>query len=216
MRKKEKCSNEVIISGTVIKDFELDHYEVGVRYFICEIECRRRSGTMDIVKVMVSEKQVDTSYCWLGQEVEVYGEYHSFDEKKEEADIKVKMFVKAKEFHCTGEQKWHNEVALLGYVCAKPKYREVKTKRVCTLILAVPRYGATDYIPCVFWEEDAVAASTLRKGEKINVYGRVQSRDYIKRSGNEVFDRTTSEVSVKGYMEVKNGSTNRKNGAGKL
>lgn len=200
MKKKEKCLNEVILSGTVVKDFELDHYEVGIKYFICEVECKRHSGVMDVIKVMANEYQVDTSESWIGEKVEITGEYRSFN-YKDENRWKLKLFVKSKTFQCISEHTWHNETMLTGYICSKPQFRDRNIKKVCNVTLAIPRYDATDYIPCIFWGPDALAAVDFKVGKKITVLGRLQSRTYLKREEAGLFEKICWEVSVKGYRE---------------
>ena len=196
MKQQEKCLNEVIISGVVTKDFELDHYEAGIKYYICEIECKRRNDLFDTIKLMVNEYLVDASDSWLGEYVEVTGEYHTHN-----VDRTLKSFVMAKTFKCLVKPNWHNEVMLTGYVCKKPGFRKPGGKNVCDVILAVKRYSAADFIPVIFWDDDAIEASSFEKSKKITVLGRIQSRTYLKKEETGLFEKMCWEVSVKGYRE---------------
>ena len=65
-------------------------------------------------------------------------------------------------------------------------------------MLAVNRpYGKSDYIPCICWGRNARFASAFEVGEHVQVMGRIQSREYMKRIGeNQSERRTAYEVSV--------------------
>lgn len=64
--------------------------------------------------------------------------------------------------------------------------------------MAVNRpYGKSDYIPCIAWGRNARFASGFSVGTRIQIWGRVQSREYTKKlSETECEKRTAYEVSV--------------------
>ena len=58
-------------------------------------------------------------------------------------------------------------------------------------------YNKSDYIPCIAWGRSAVYSSTLDVGEKIILKGRIQSRQYRKKTEyGTVLEKTAFEVSV--------------------
>ena len=65
-------------------------------------------------------------------------------------------------------------------------------------MVAVNRpYGKSDYIPCIAWGRNARYAATFQVGAKLRIWGRVQSREYMKKIGeNEGEKRIAYEVSV--------------------
>lgn len=69
---------------------------------------------------------------------------------------------------------------------------------IADLLLAVNRpYGKSDYIPCICWGRNARYASGFEVGEHVQILGRIQSRDYVKKiSETETQTRTAYEVSV--------------------
>ena len=92
-----------------------------------------------------------------------------------------------------------NQIFLDGYICKLPVYRKTPLGReIADLLLAVNRpYGKSDYIPCICWGRNARFASSFEVGEHVQVIGRIQSREYIKRlSETETQKRTAYEVSV--------------------
>jgi len=66
------------------------------------------------------------------------------------------------------------------------------------VLLAVNRpYGKSDYIPCICWGRNARFAEGFRVGEHIQIWGRIQSREYQKKISETEFEkRTAYEVSV--------------------
>ena len=92
-----------------------------------------------------------------------------------------------------------NSIWLDGYICKEPIYRKTPLGReIADLLLAVIRpYGKSDYIPCICWGRNARYASGFEVGEHVQLLGRIQSREYVKRiSDTETEKRVAYEVSV--------------------
>ena len=92
-----------------------------------------------------------------------------------------------------------NNIFLDGYICKLPVYRKTPLGReIADLLLAVNRpYGKSDYIPCICWGRNARFASTFEVGEHVQIMGRIQSREYIKKlTETETEKRIAYEVSV--------------------
>ena len=92
-----------------------------------------------------------------------------------------------------------NTILLDGYICKPPIYRKTPLGReIADLLLAVNRpYGKSDYIPCICWGRNARYASAFEVGEHVQVLGRIQSREYVKKlSETETEKRVAYEVSV--------------------
>ena len=66
------------------------------------------------------------------------------------------------------------------------------------MLIAVNRpYGKSDYIPCIAWGRNARYASGLYVGSNVKLKGRIQSRVYTKRLGEDEYEpRVAYEVSV--------------------
>ena len=69
-----------------------------------------------------------------------------------------------------------------GALCKAPSYRTTPFGReIADLMLAVNRsYGKSDYIPCITWGRTARYAANLKIGDKVQLVGRFQSRNYQK------------------------------------
>ena len=97
------------------------------------------------------------------------------------------------------EQSKSNQIFLDGFVCKPPIYRKTPLGReIADILVAVNRpYGKSDYIPCIAWGRNARFAGGLEVGSHLQVSGRVQSREYTKKIGeDEVERRVAYEVSV--------------------
>jgi len=71
-------------------------------------------------------------------------------------------------------------------------------REIADMLLAVNRpYSKSDYIPCICWGRNARYASAFTVGGHVLLWGRIQSREYMKRIGeNQSERRTAYEVSV--------------------
>ena len=66
------------------------------------------------------------------------------------------------------------------------------------MLVSVNRgYGKSDYIPCIFWGRNARYVSELPVGTSLELEGRVQSREYVKKLDDGTTEtRIAYEVSV--------------------
>ncbi len=71
-------------------------------------------------------------------------------------------------------------------------------REIADLLLAVNRpYGKSDYIPCICWGRNARFANTFKVGTRCELWGRIQSREYMKKISEEESEkRIAYEVSV--------------------
>ena len=83
----------------------------------------------------------------------------------------------------------NNQIYLDGYICKPPVYRKTPLgKEVADLLIAVNRpYGKSDYIPCICWGRNARFVSSFEVGNHIQIWGRIQSREYTKRTDEKDF-----------------------------
>jgi single-stranded DNA-binding protein len=92
-----------------------------------------------------------------------------------------------------------NQIFLDGFICKPPIYRKTPLGReIADVLLAVNRpYGKSDYIPCICWGRNARYAESFEVGGHVQIWGRIQSREYQKKvSETEVEKRVAYEVSV--------------------
>ena len=201
-------NNQVSIVGEIISDFQYSHEVYGEGFYMVEVAVSRLSNFSDYIPLMISERLIDTSQSYIGQKVYVTGQFRSYNRHEEVKNrLVLSVFVREIEFieEETEEMK-SNQILLDGYICKDPIYRKTPLGReIADLLVAVNRsYGKSDYIPCICWGRNARFAARFEVGVHVQIWGRIQSREYVKRlNEDEVEKRTAYEVSVSKieYME---------------
>lgn len=92
-----------------------------------------------------------------------------------------------------------NQIFLDGFICKESVYRKTPLGReIADLLVAVNRsYGKSDYIPCICWGRNARFASGFEVGSHVQIWGRIQSREYMKKLSEEESEkRIAYEISV--------------------
>ena len=200
MTEKILKNNQAVIAGEIISDFEFSHEVFGEGFYFVKLKVSRLSHSSDIIPLLVSERLIDVKQSHIGQFLEVRGQFRSHN-KQESDKNRVVLFLFAKEIEMidSAENRNPNEIFLDGYICKEPVYRTTPLgRKIADVLLAVNRaYGKSDYIPCICWGRNARYAGNLTVGSRIQLRGRIQSREYQKRvSENELIRRVAYEVSV--------------------
>ena len=194
-------NNQVSIAGEVISDFTFSHDVFGEGFYVLEVVVSRLSNSYDMIPVMVSERLIDVKQDYKGKFVEVLGQFRSYN-RHEESKNKLVLSVFAREVKMEDELSENakpNHIFLDGFVCKPPIYRKTPLGReIADVLLAVNRpYGKSDYIPCICWGRNARFAETFAVGGHVQVWGRIQSREYQKKLTDTDFEkRIAYEVSV--------------------
>jgi single-stranded DNA-binding protein len=205
MTGKELENNQVTIIGEVISTFSYNHEIYGEGFYMVELRVERLSNSYDIIPVMISERLIDVTGDFRGQFLAVQGQFRSYnrhDERKNKLVLSVfareVSFMELDEENMPESNKT-NSIFLDGYICKEPIYRKTPLGReIADLLLAVNRpYGKSDYIPCISWGRNARYAGNFKVGDRVAVWGRIQSREYMKRIDEDMVEkRTAYEVSV--------------------
>ena len=194
-------NNQVTITGEVVSDFQYSHEVFGEGFYMVDVSVRRLSNSVDTIPVMISERLIDVECDYRGEFLMVSGQFRSYNRHDEQKNRLV-LSVFAREVSFIEEEldgAKTNNILLDGYICKLPIYRKTPLGReIADLLLAVNRpYGKSDYIPCICWGRNARFASAFEVGEHVQVLGRIQSREYVKKlSETETEKRTAYEVSV--------------------
>ena len=194
-------NNQVTMIGEIVSEFEFSHEVYGEGFYLVDISVSRLSDSVDYIPLMVSERLVDVTQSYIGETISVSGQFRSYNRHEEKKNrLILSVFVRELEFVDEIEDDIKsNQIYLDGYICKEPIYRKTPLGReIADLLVAVNRsYGKSDYIPCICWGRNARYASSFEVGSHVEVYGRIQSREYIKKlSETETEKRTAYEVSV--------------------
>ena len=194
-------NNQVTIMGEIVSDFSYSHEVYGEGFYMVEVSVHRLSSFVDYIPVMVSERLVNVQESAEGKCVYITGQFRSFN-RHEEHKNRLVLSVFAREFELVEqfeEENAANQIFLDGFICKPPVYRKTPLGReIADMLLAVNRpYSKSDYIPYICWGRNARYASAFTVGGHVLLWGRIQSREYMKRIGeNQSERRTAYEVSV--------------------
>lgn len=194
-------NNQVTIAGEIMGGFTFSHDVFGEGFYLMEISVGRLSESNDIIPIMVSERLVDVKQDYTGMYAVINGQFRSYN-RHEESRNRLVLSVFAREIEILEEPASEvrpNYIFLDGFVCKSPIYRKTPLGReIADVLLAVNRpYGKSDYIPCICWGRNARFADGFQVGEHIQIWGRIQSREYQKKVGENEFEkRVAYEVSV--------------------
>ena len=194
-------NNQVSIVGEVVSDFSFSHEVFGEGFYILNVSVRRLSESCDVIPLMIYERLIDVNEDYKGLKICITGQFRSYN-RHEERKNKLVLSVFAREIEFVdeiGEGSRTNQIFLDGYICKAPIYRKTPLGReIADVLLAVNRpYGKSDYIPCICWGRNARYASSFHVGERCAIWGRIQSREYMKKLDEEHAEkRVAFEVSV--------------------
>ena len=194
-------NNQVTIMGKVATEFSFSHEDFGEGFYMVEVEVKRLSNSEDRIPLMISERLIDVTQDYTGEYIMVHGQFRSYNRHEEQKNrLVLSVFVREISFmEEEPDGTKTNSIWLDGYICKEPIYRKTPLGReIADLLLAVNRpYGKSDYIPCICWGRNARYASGFEVGEHVQLLGRIQSREYVKRiSDTETEKRVAYEVSV--------------------
>ena len=194
-------NNRVSITGEIISEFRYSHQVFGEGFYTVDVSVNRLSDMTDVIPHMVSERLVDVSQNYIGKLVEASGQFRSYN-KHDGSRNKLVLSIFVRDWQLVEENEESgktNQIFLDGFICKEPIYRKTPLGReISDLLIAVNRpYGKSDYIPCIAWGRNARFASSFEVGKRIQIWGRVQSREYLKKINEAQTEKHTAyEVSV--------------------
>ncbi len=201
MAKNQMEHNQVTIIGEVVTELRYSHTRLGERFYQFELFVERLSEAVDVLPIMISEHQLSIEEDYRCERVSIEGQLRSFyywegNKRKLQLYVYVKniLFLERKRTEITT-----NDIFLEGYVCKAPFYRKTpKGREISEVMMAVTREnGREDHIPCICWGKNARYIKNAASGEHVKIWGRLQSREYIKcDKNNNKTVKITYEVSV--------------------
>lgn len=197
-------NNVVTIFGVVRDKPTYSHEMYGEEFYNADLIVPRLSDVADILPITISERLIVGIDIKEGSKVIVEGQLRSYN-KYMDGSNKLILTIFARNILLSDEEiKNPNQIFLDGYICKKPVYRTTPFGREITdMLIAVNRpYNKSDYIPSIAWGRNARYSEKLKVGDRIKIWGRIQSREYQKRiSEDEIITRTAYEVSIS-KMEI--------------
>lgn len=204
-------TNKVYIEGKVSSILEFSHEMYGEGFYSFKLEVPRLSEAVDYLPVTVSERLIASMDMSIGNMVRIEGQLRSYNKFLDGANrLILTIFVRDVKY-CDEISKSPNQIYMDGFICKPPVYRTTPFGREITdLLVAVNRsYNKSDYIPAIAWGRNARFSNTLEIGAHIKIWGRIQSREYEKKLGeNNVIKKVAYEVSI---SKMENGDSESEN-----
>ena len=195
-------NNEAIAMGRVTEEPKFSHRHFDEDFYVFALEVPRLSENYDTINIMVSAKLLPPEEIVPDDIFEVHGQFRSYNNYSGVGN-KLMLVLFTKEIFrrndgISDEEK-PNSLFLNGYICKEPVYRTTPFGREITdILVAVNRsYGKSDYIPCIAWGRNAKYTAKLSVGDHVEIWGRMQSREYHKRLENdETILKKAYEISI--------------------
>ena len=199
------ATNQLILSGEIMEEPQFDHEVFGEAFFRTVLSVPRLSGAYDLLPLTISERLMGEGFA-QGMTIAVSGQLRSYN-KVMGGQGRLLLTAFAQRLRPVDEEENPNTVYLTGALCKPPSFRTTPFGReIADLMLAVNRsFGKSDYIPCIAWGRTAHYAASLNVGDKLQVQGRFQSREYQKQlpDGTSI-NRTALEVSLSRLTRIEN------------
>lgn len=198
MNYEEMANNKVVLAGDVVTRPQFSHEVYGEGFYEFRLRVLRLSNQSDVLPVTVSERLLAETPIAVGHSITVTGQFRSYNKIADQRS-RLMLTVFARTVEPFDAEINPNTIMLDGYICKPPMYRTTPFKReICDVLLAVNRaYNKSDYIPCIAWGRNARYVNTLSVGNRIQLAGRIQSRDYQKQLSETMHEtRTAYEVSI--------------------
>lgn len=192
-------TNVVNLRGELSENLEFSHEIFGEKFYNTTIKINRLSDSYDILPITVSERLLEDIKIEEGNLCSILGQLRSYNKNVDNRNrLVLTVFVREIKT-IEAENKDPNSIFLDGYICKEPVYRKTPLGREITdLLVAINRpYNKSDYIPSIVWGRNAKFAKGLKVGDRIQMWGRVQSREYEKKGedGNSI-KKVAYEVSI--------------------
>lgn len=192
-------NNRVHLQGVVSQPLTYSHTIYDEEYSVAMIEVPRLSGVSDLLPITIAGRLLREVEVGTGTPLTVEGQLRSYN-KEQDGTNRLILTVFARSLTTGGPRIENpNHVELDGYLCRPPVYRTTPFMREITdLLIAVNRpFGKSDYIPAIVWGRNARFARNLKVGDRVQVLGRFQSREYQKQQTNGTAQRRVAfELSV--------------------
>lgn len=192
-------NNKIYLEGKVISELQFSHEMYGEGFYTFYMEVSRLSEAKDELFITVSERLIGGMDIKVGTELMIEGQLRSYNKFMDGSNRLILTVFARNIYYCEEKSKNPNQIYLDGFICKEPVYRTTPFGReISDILLAVNRaYNKSDYIPTIAWGRNSRFCKTLKVGDNIKVWGRLQSREYQKKvSDTETIKKIAYEVSI--------------------
>lgn len=192
-------NNKVFLQGKVASEPVFSHEVFDEAFYNLNLAIPRLSGQEDVIPITISDRLLADKKLQIGDLIAIKGQFRSYN-KIEDEKSKLILTVFVREICDYDQDANPNTIEIFGYICKSPIYRTTPFNREITdMLMAVNRsYNKSDYIPCITWGRNARFVGSMPVGTKLEVVGRIQSREYLKKYNetDEPVKKVAYEISV--------------------
>ena len=133
-------TNKIMIAGQIESPLKFSHKTYGEAFYTFQLGVERRSGYVDEINVMISERLIYETPLKTGDFVEITGQVRTYNETVDGRN-KLNVVVFAREILTNEDVVYYeNYVFLEGFLCKPPIKRTSPLGRdICDLMIAVNR-----------------------------------------------------------------------------
>ena len=193
-------NNSVTVIGRVVSECTFSHEVYGEGFYNFKVSADRLSDNNDILPITISERLINKDLLVPGTGIKITGQLRSYNNYTDKRNrLILTIFAREAElFYDEVPPGNPNTIQLNGFICKPPIYRVTPFGReIADILLAVNRaYNKSDYIPCIAWGRNARFVGKLGVGDNIKLWGRIQSREYQKKTEESTEKKIAYEVSI--------------------
>ena len=206
--------NSVSLVGQITQDFEKSHEQEHSSFVKTVVQVPRTSGANDQIPVILDVEKIldiiNEHVKPVGMYVEIQGRMCSFASFPDH-EACISRYVFANKFKLFDNKEdlekpvGTNRIVLQGTMKYYPSFKVTpKGRQIAEFVLiSKRRNGCADRIPCVAWGGNAIDLSGYDKNSRLEVCGRIQSRDYNKtQEDGSIIKKTSYELSVFDYRDM--------------
>ena len=138
--------------GRIATGFTFSHQVFGEGFYMMDILVKRLSDSEDRIPVMVSERLIDITQDYVGEYIEIHGQFRSYNRHEEKRNrLVLSVFAREVEFVEEEEETLPaNQIFLDGYICKEPIYRKTPLGReIADLLIAVTDSDEQNLLCCL-------------------------------------------------------------------
>ncbi|MFR7719223.1 MAG: single-stranded DNA-binding protein [Lachnospiraceae bacterium] len=189
-------NNQVSIMGKIISGFTFSHEVFGEGFYMMDVSVQRLSDSSDVVPVMVSERLIDVTQDYDGEYIQIYGQFRSYN-RHEEKKNRLVLSVFAREVNFVeeeGDKVKSNQIPRRLHL-QDAVYRRTPLEEKWIWLAVNRPYGKSTTFRIA--KKKCEIYRRVEVGGHVQVWGRIQSREYVKKLDEETTEkRIAYEVSV--------------------
>ena len=187
-----KKENRAIVRGTIIENPKFFSVTKSDEYYMVKVNVLRKSGTADIIPVVIPRKNIDPNADYINMRINLDGQLQTV---RRDGHLIMYVFAISADIYYNYDENEEdlNDILFTG-VMKGTVIRKTGQKQIP--IADVHFLSTKFFFPCIAWNKDAKKIKKSKRNTEMKVIGRFQSRDYKKVIEGEVKDKTASEISI--------------------